>query len=44
MLLRIYNAVKAIYCTEAIFDFTILAYYILYNNQIPQYMEHALYG
>ena len=37
------NASKAIYCTCAIFDFTMLGQYFLYDNKTLSYMKHALY-
>lgn len=41
--LLIQNAPKAIYYTCTIFDFTMLAQYLLYNNEILLYIEHTLY-
>lgn len=31
------------HCTRTILDFTILAKYLLYNNQTLSYMDHTLY-
>ena len=42
-LLLIYKAPKTIYYTIAILDFTILAQYILHNEEMLRYMEHVLY-
>ena len=41
--LLIPDAPEAIYYARAIFDFTILAQYLLHNNKTLFYMEHALY-
>ena len=43
MLLLIYDTSEAIQCAQAIFDFTRLAQYVLYDNETLRYMEHALY-
>ena len=43
MLLLIQNAPKAIPCAQAIFDFIMLAQYVLYDNKTLKYMKHALY-
>ena len=43
MPLLIQNAPKAIQCTRAILDFTILAQYVSYDNKTLRYIEHALY-
>ena len=42
-LLLIYDAPEAIQCTQAMLDFTMLAQYILHNEETLCYIEHALY-
>ena len=42
-LLLIHDAPEAIQCTQAILDFTILAQYVLHDEETLCYMEHALY-
>ena len=41
--LLIYDAPETIRCAQAIFDFIILAQYVLYDNEMLCYMEHAFY-
>ena len=43
MPLLIQNALKAIQCAQAIFDFTMLAQYVSHDDKTLRYMEHALY-
>ena len=43
MLLLIYDAPKAIQYVWTILDFTMLTPYILYDNKMLYYIEHALY-
>lgn len=42
-LLLIYNTLEAIQYTRAIPNFTILAQYVLYNDETHRYIEHVLY-
>ncbi len=41
--LLIYDTPEAIQCTQAILDFTMLAQYVLYDDETVRYIEHALY-
>ena len=41
--LLIHTAPEAIQCARAILDFTILAQYVSYDNEILRYIEHVLY-
>ena len=41
--LLIQNAPEAIQCARTIFDFTILAQYVLHDDKMLRYIEHALY-
>ncbi len=41
--LLIQDAPKIIYCAHTILNFTMLAQYLLYNNETIFYMEHILY-
>ena len=43
MLLLINNTPETIQCTCAILDFIMLAQYILYDDKMLCYVEHALY-
>ena len=43
MFLLIYDALEAVQYTWAILDLTILAQYILHDDEILRYMEHVLY-
>ena len=43
MLLLSHDAPEAIQYTWAILDFTILAQYVLHNDEMLRYIEHALY-
>ena len=43
MLLLIHIASEIIQCARAILDFTILAQYVSYENEMLRYMEHVLY-
>ena len=42
-LLLIHNAPEAIQCAQAILDFTMLAQYVLHDDETLRYIEHALY-
>ena len=41
--LLIYDAPEAIQCAQAILDFTMLAQYVLHDEETLRYIEHALY-
>ncbi len=41
--LLIHDAPEAIQCARAILNFTMLAQYVLHDNETLRYMEHALY-
>ena len=41
--LLIYDAPKAIQCAQAILNFTMLAQYVLHDEETLRYIEHALY-
>ena len=41
--LLIHNAPEAIQFVQAILDFTILAWYILHDNETLRYIDYALY-
>ena len=43
MPLLIHDALKAIKCSQAFFDFTMLAQYVLHNDETLCYIEHVLY-
>ena len=43
MPLLIQNAPEAIQCARAIFDLTMLAQHVSYDDETLRYMEHALY-
>ena len=43
MPLLIYNALKTIQCAQAILNFTMLAQYVLHDEETLRYIEHALY-
>ena len=42
-LLLMQDTPKAIHCAFAILYLTMIAQYLLYNNEILSYMKHALY-
>ena len=41
--LLVQNAPEAIQCAQASLNFTILARYVLHDNKMLRYIEHALY-
>ena len=41
--LLIHDAPEAIQCARAILDFTMIAQYVLHDEETLRYMEHALY-
>ena len=41
--LLIHDAVETIQYAQTILDFTMLAQYVLHNNETLHYMKHALY-
>lgn len=41
--LLIYNISETIQHTQAILNFVMFAYYILYNNKMLTYIKHVLY-
>ena len=43
MSLLIYDTSNVVQCKWAIFNFAILVLYILYNNDMLQYIMHTLY-
>ena len=43
MLLLIHNVLETIQYARIILDFTMLAQYVLYDNETFRYIEHALY-
>ena len=43
LLLLMHDILEAIQCAQAILDFTILAHYVLHNNETFRYIEHTLY-
>ena len=41
--LLIHDAPETIHCVCTIFDFTMLAQYLLHDNETLSYIDHALY-
>ena len=41
--LIIYDSLEAIQCAQAILDFTLLFKYVIYDEEMLCYIEHALY-